>query len=160
MNLWEQALEQEASRIAIMRAMHFTVAARNIRRAVALGVSSRHEAALVLASLGYDDAGVARVLGTVADCVDGISGTWSDAPVWPQTLRFLRTEDPTTGELLYQRLPPEAKRFAGEFGDIDEAPVGTAQPEPEWWARDVNAGVAPDIDEPSVGDVDGYGRRG
>lgn len=63
MNHWEQALEQEAKRLAIMRALHFTVAARNIRRAVALGVLSRHEAELVLAGVGYDGADVKRVLG-------------------------------------------------------------------------------------------------
>jgi hypothetical protein len=62
-NHWEQALEQEAARIAIMRALHFTVAARNIRRAVALGVSSRHEAELVLVGVGYDDGEVKCVLG-------------------------------------------------------------------------------------------------
>lgn len=51
----------------------------------------------------------------------------------PQTLRFRREIDEASGEILYRREPMAQARYVGEFGDIDE---------------------------PSVGDVEGYGRRG
>ncbi|MGK3981350.1 hypothetical protein WMF38_57665 [Sorangium sp. So ce118] len=204
MSKWADALEHEARRLAVMRATAFTIAARCIRAAVALGVETRHEAALVLTAVGLGD-DVERVLGpesalddvlteasqqvaewpewkrsddvkrreaefekrledlgidaackvggTYAEQLGAPKGclcTWLTRPTFtgpalaergagmmpcpvhpgPRTLRVAREVDEASGEILYRREPMMSPRYVGEFGDIDE---------------------------PSVGDVDGYG---
>lgn len=105
-----------------------------------------------------------RALDTVAARFDAAD------PKWHRLLDALKRRYPKDAPTAEARDVPH--RCIGELGDFDNpisyadgpiggpAPVGTAIPEPEWWVRSMNEGVDPEPDEPSVGDVDGYGRRG